>query len=139
MEGLVTMQDLLVEIVGEVEVSEPEFTTRDDGSLLIDGLILIDDFKELFLLESVPGENDTFTTLGGFVMAQTGNIPRSGDSFDWGRLHFEVIDMDGNRVDKVLVTEKPPEVEAAVGEAPASDAETSDPANGDSSPGEGAT
>jgi putative hemolysin len=119
MEGLITMQDLLTEIVGEVEDSEPEYTRRDDGSWLIDGLILIEDFKDLFLLDSVPGEDDIFTTLGGFVMAQMGSIPQPGESFDWGRLHFEVIDMDGNRVDKVLVTEKPPEAKP---EAEGSDA-----------------
>lgn len=118
MEGLITMQDLLIEIVGEVEESAPQFTRRDDGSWLIDGLIPVDDFKDLFLLDSVPGEHDIFTTLGGFVMAQMGSIPQAGDSFDWTKLHFEVVDMDGNRVDKVMVTEKPPEAEAETSAEP---------------------
>lgn len=106
MQGLITMQDLLEEIVGDVEESAPQATEREDGSWLIDGLMTVDDFKRMFSLETMPGEHDSYTTLGGFVMAQLGNIPKAGDHFDWDKLHFEVMDMDGNRVDKMLVCEK---------------------------------
>lgn len=115
MEGLITLQDLLVEIVGEVEETPAQATRRDDGSWLIDGLISVDDFMKQFALDELPGAHDRFTTLGGFIMAQLGDIPQPGNSFDWTKLHFEVMDMDGNRVDKVLVTEiEPPEETPAV-------------------------
>ncbi len=109
MEGLITMQDLLQEIVGDVEETAPQAVEREDGSWLIDGLMPVDDFKRMFSLDELPGEHDQFTTLGGFVMAQIGNIPKASDTFDWTKLHVEVMDMDGNRVDKVLVCEKSPE------------------------------
>ncbi|MCC6801883.1 MAG: hypothetical protein IT319_03275, partial [Anaerolineae bacterium] len=110
MAGLVTMQDLLEEIVGDVEENAPQATQRDDGSWLIDGLISVDDFVRVFGFDELPGAHDTYSTLGGFVMAQLGHIPQPGDSFDWTNLHFEVMDMDGNRVDKVLVNQiEPPE------------------------------
>jgi putative hemolysin len=113
MEGLITMQDILEEIVGGVEETAPQATQREDGSWLIDGLIPIDDFKDLFDLEEMTGEHDGYTTLGGFVMAQVGSIPKASDSFEWETFRFEVMDMDGNRVDKVLVTRKPPASEEA--------------------------
>jgi len=106
MEGMITMQDLLEEIVGDVEESAPQSNQREDGSWLIDGLMPIDDFKKMFSLEEMPGEHDHYTTLGGFVMTQLGKIPTASDQFDWTKLHFEVMDMDGNRVDKMLVSEK---------------------------------
>lgn len=111
MEGLVTIQDILEEIVGDVEETAPQATQREDKSWLVDGLMSIDDFKDLLVLDEVPGEHERFETLGGFVMAQVNDIPKAGDAFDWKQLHFEVMDMDGNRVDKVLVTtiETPPE------------------------------
>ena len=135
MEGLITMQDLLEEIVGDVEETAPQAVQRDDGSWLIDGLINVVDFKQLFLLDELPGEHESYATLGGFVMAQLGNIPQPGDSFDWTTLHVEVVDMDGNRVDKVLVTEREPELpptlpsEAApsTAEAPATGAANEEP------------
>ena len=118
MEGLITMQDLLEEIVGDVEETAPQATEREDGSWLIDGLMPVDDFKRMFSLDELPGEHEQYTTLGGFVMAQLGNIPKASDNFDWTKLHFEVMDMDGNRVDKVLVCEKliEPEPEPALAE-----------------------
>ncbi len=128
MEGLVTIQDILEEIVGDVEETAPQATKRDDGSWLIDGLISVDDFKDLFSVDKLPGEHESFSTLGGFVMAQLGDIPKPGDHFDWTTLHFEVMDMDGNRVDKVLVAEKETEQE--------SEASPDDKTGGDPSTGE---
>jgi putative hemolysin len=78
---------------------------RDDGSWLIDGLMLIDEFKELFRLESLPEEQRAgYQTLGGFVMSQMGAIPAAGQHFEAAGLRFEVVDMDERRVDKVLVS-----------------------------------
>ena len=85
--------------------SEPEAVARDDGSWLIDGGYGIDKFKELFELDHVPGEDtNAFHTLAGLVMSQVGRVPNVSDSFDWNDFKIEVVDMDGNRIDKVLVT-----------------------------------
>ena len=104
--GLLTINDVLVEIVGDIEVGEPQVTQRQDGSWLLDGMLDIDEFKELFHLGLLPNEND-YETLAGFVMTSLGKIPQSADRFEWEGLRFEVVDMDGRRVDKVLVTTLP--------------------------------
>ena len=101
LQGLVTTQDILEEIVGDIE--QPQAVTREDGSYLIDGLMAIDDFKELVDIEEMPGEGDHYETIAGFVMMQQGRIPKAGDHFVWEQFRFEVIDMDGNRIDKLLV------------------------------------
>jgi putative hemolysin len=103
-EGLVTLQDVLEEIVGEDEEDEPQVVVRDDGSWLLDGMLSIDEAKEAIHIDDpIPGERDAFDTLGGFVMTQLGRIPEPADSFVWENWRFEVMDMDGKRVDKVLV------------------------------------
>ena len=77
---------------------------RDDGTYLLDGLLPIDEFKDLFELDHLPEEEKVgYQTVGGFVMNQLGSIPVAGQSFICGDLNIEVLDMDGNRVDKVLV------------------------------------
>lgn len=108
-EGLVTFIDLIEAIVGDVpEVGDPENPTavlRDDGSWLIDGLLSIEDFKELFSIVALPDEEKKyFQTIGGFVMTYLGHIPKAGEKFAWQELTIEVVDMDSRRVDKVLVT-----------------------------------
>ncbi|MGQ9832972.1 MAG: hemolysin family protein [Candidatus Villigracilaceae bacterium] len=104
-QGLLTLADILEEIVGEFG-SEPQATQRQDGSWLLDGMLPNDDFKELFSLHHLPAEEE-YETLGGFVMTHLGRIPKPADRFEWGGLRFEVMDMDGTRVDKVLVTTLP--------------------------------
>lgn len=104
--GLLTINDVLEEIVGDIETGEPQATQRQDGSWLLDGMLDIDEFKELFHLSSLPNEED-YETLGGFVMTFLGRIPHTADQFEWQGLRFEVVDMDGRRVDKVLVTTLP--------------------------------
>lgn len=107
--GIVTMQDILKEIVGDVEEDAPQATQRDDGSWLIDGMMRIEAFAELLDLNTLEKEEDDhYETVGGFVMHQMEDIPEAGESFEWLRWNVEVVDMDGNRVDKVLVTELPP-------------------------------
>jgi putative hemolysin len=114
--GLVTLNDLTEAIFGELPTTEtaeePMMIQREDGSWLLDGLLSIDDFKSLFNRESLP-EEDTglYHTLAGFVIRSLGRIPRSGDCFIWNELQFEVVDMDGVRVDKILVTSMPSEPE----------------------------
>jgi putative hemolysin len=108
-QGLITLADILEEIVGAFE-GGPQATQRQDGSWLLDGMLPNDEFKEIFNLRHLPAEEE-YETLGGFVMLQMGRIPQAADQFDWNGLCFEVMDMDGKRVDKVLVTSiqtKPP-------------------------------
>ena len=83
------------------DVGEQMATQRDDGSWLIDGLMPIDELKALLDIATLPNESD-YETVGGFVMAQLGHIPRTGTSFNWDEYRFEVVDMDDKRVDKVL-------------------------------------
>ena len=108
-EGLVTHNDILETIVGYIpsmdESVEPEIVHREDGSWLLDGLLPIEKFKEVFNVDALPDEDQGhYQTLGGFVMSQIGAIPVTGQHFEWGHMRFEVVDMDGRRVDKVLMT-----------------------------------
>jgi putative hemolysin len=108
-EGIVTHNDILEAIVGYIpsagEPVQPQATRRDDGSWLVDGLLHIDELKEIFELDKMPeGAYSVYHTVGGFVISQLRTIPSPGQSFRWENLRFEVLDMDGRRVDKVLVT-----------------------------------
>ncbi|HLE27123.1 MAG TPA: hemolysin family protein [Anaerolineales bacterium] len=108
-QGMVTHNDILEGIVGYIpsagEPAEPQATRREDGSWLLDGLVHIDKLKEIFDIEKLPDEeHGHYQTVGGFVMTQVRSIPTVGQCFEWGKLRFEVVDMDGRRVDKVLVT-----------------------------------
>jgi putative hemolysin len=106
LQGLLTINDILEEIVGEMEIDEPQAMQRQDGSWLLDGMLEIDEFKEIFDLRALPHE-DEYETLSGFVMMSLGRVPQTTDHFEWNSYNFEVIDMDGRRVDKVLVTTLP--------------------------------
>ncbi|NWG16378.1 MAG: HlyC/CorC family transporter [Chloroflexi bacterium] len=107
-EGLVTINDLIEEIVGDIE--SPQVAEREDGSWLLDGLLPVEDLKDLLDIRELPEEEEGhYQTLGGFVMAQLGRIPAATDHFDWGGFRFEVMDMDGRRVDKVLVKPEEPD------------------------------
>ncbi len=108
LEGLVTLADFVEAIIGEVpdidDIHDPEIVRRPDGSFLVDGMLAIDRFQELFEIKELPDEDEgSYKTVGGFVMSRLGRVPVVGDLFDWRRLRLEVIDMDGRRVDKVLV------------------------------------
>ncbi len=109
-QGLVTLNDILIEIVGDVpndddEEEEPQAVQRDDGSWLLDGMLTIDEFFELFDMEEEieSHSRDSYQTLGGLVMTHLGRIPIATDNFEWKDMRFEVMNMDGNRVDKILV------------------------------------
>jgi len=106
LQGLLTINDILEEIVGEMEIDEPQAMQRQDGSWLLDGMLEVDEFKEIFDLRTLPHE-DEYETLSGFVMMSLGRVPQTTDHFEWNSYNFEVIDMDGRRVDKVLVTTLP--------------------------------
>ncbi len=110
-QGLVTLNDIMSEIVGDVPEEpgeeEPQAVQREDGSWLLDGMLYIDQFYELFHLEEWEiGERGSYQTLGGFVINHLGRIPAVADHFEWRGMRIEVMDMDSNRVDKVLVIPK---------------------------------
>jgi putative hemolysin len=106
-EGLVTMQDVLEEIVGDIE--QALAVQREDGSWLLDGLLPMNDLIGLLQIKELPGEEEGhYETLGGFVMARLGYIPSPADHFEWNGIYFEIVDMDGRRVDKVLVQRNKP-------------------------------
>jgi putative hemolysin len=108
-EGLLTHHDILEAIAGDMpfaaKTSDPKAVKRHDGSWLLDGMLTVDEFKEIFHVGSLPGEKrDAYQTLGGFVFTQMGRVPSVSEYFEWNDLRFEVVDMDGKRIDKVLVT-----------------------------------
>lgn len=107
-QGIVTLNDIMIEIVGDVPSidgeEDPQVVQRDDGSWLLDGMLSVDEFFDLFNINELSAEErGSYQTLGGFVMSHLGRIPISADHFEWQGMRLEVMDMDGNRVDKVLV------------------------------------
>jgi len=113
-QGLITTSDVLEAIVGDIptpgESEEADVIHREDGSWLVDGKVLADELKELLQKDELPFEDENlYQTLGGLVMAFLDRIPRSGNYFDWDGYRFEVVDMDGHRVDKVLIKPLAPE------------------------------
>ncbi|WP_315787455.1 hemolysin family protein [Fischerella sp. JS2] len=107
-QGLVTLNDVMIEIVGDVptadELENPQAIQREDGSWLLDGMLSVEEFFEMFDLEEyLRIHQGNYQTLGGFVITHLGRIPAAADHFEWQGMRFEVMDMDGNRVDKVLV------------------------------------
>lgn len=105
-DGLVTLIDILEAIVGEMpgvdELAEPAIAEREGGSWFVDGLLSVEEFKAAFEWKALPGE-EKFQTVGGFIVYMIGETPTTGDKFEWDEFRFEVVDMDGYRVDKVLV------------------------------------
>lgn len=111
-EGLITLNDVMEAIVGDLpaagEKTEPWATQRDDGSWLVDASIPAYEFKDLIGIENLPGEDqNVYSTLGGFMLMKLGRIPSVADWFREGEWRYEVVDMDGNRIDKVLVSKLP--------------------------------
>jgi putative hemolysin len=107
-EGMMTLNDILEAIVGDIgpaDEDDYEIMEREDGTYLVDGQVPFYDFlsrfeKTEFMNE---GEHD-FNTLAGFILHYLRTIPNTGDKFEWEGFQFEIIDMDGNRIDKVLLT-----------------------------------
>ena len=113
LQGMVTLTDVLASIVGDVPSSDTsemeDIVPRDDDSWLIDGSVTIDRLKSVIDIEDeLPGEDENaYNTLGGLVMYILGRIPAVADTFDAAGFRFEVVDMDKNRVDKVLLSRLP--------------------------------
>jgi len=114
LQGLVTLHDVMEALVGDIgpadDGGDADIVRRDDGSWLIDGGVSVDRFRHAIELEEQLPEEDTgsYNTVAGFVMLQLGRVPQVADHFEWDGLRFEVVDMDRNRVDRVLVTRLPP-------------------------------
>lgn len=105
--GLVSATDILEALVGELPDEIPHehsIVQRSDGSWLVDGTVPIEDLKGLLRVAELPGEGTgKFQTVAGFIMDRLGKVPATGEQFVWEENRFEVVDMDGRRVDKVLV------------------------------------
>lgn len=115
--GMVTLFDVLESIVGDIPSNQQdqahEVVRRADGSWSLDGLLPIDELKEIIEVETLPDEDKAgYQTLSGLVMNQLGDIPKIGQLFELEGFKFEVIDMDGFRVDRVLVTRSPQDEES---------------------------
>lgn len=109
-EGIVTPTDILTAIAGDLpeDTAEREEAAvrREDGSWLMDGMMGIDEAERLLSRKDMRGDED-FETLAGFVLARFGQIPQTGDYFSWEGLRFEIVDMDGRRIDRLLVAPEP--------------------------------
>lgn len=114
-EGIVTPSDVLQGLVGELQSDanageDPYIVGRADGSWLVDGITPIEEVTQAVDLPPMPeDEAGSYQTLAGFVMTRLARVPNAGETFDFGGFRFEVIDMDGRRVDKVLVSRIPPD------------------------------
>jgi len=109
--GLITLQDVLEALAGEFRPRDPEdvwAVMREDGSWLLDGLIPVPELKDRLSLRHVPGEDTArYNTLAGMLMWVIGKVPRTGDIAQWEQWRFEVVDIDGHRIDKVLASRMP--------------------------------
>ena len=120
-QGLATLTDVMEAIVGDIptaeEAEDNEAVRREDGSWLLDGMLSLDKFKQIFGTGELPEEDiGNVHTIGGFAMLRLGRVPKVADRFEWRGLRFEVVDMDRNRVDKLLVV-PPPAAPEDLGEA----------------------
>lgn len=111
-QGLVTLTDVLEAMVGELpsdaDDHDPDVVRREDGSWLLDGALAIERFRDLFPRECERLEaGRDFQTLAGLMLFELGGIPTTGDVLDWQGLRLEVVDMDGMRIDKLLVSRSP--------------------------------
>jgi|AGTN01.3.fsa_nt_gi Hemolysins and related proteins containing CBS domains len=110
-EGIVTMTDIIEAIAGELpgagEEDDPSAVRREDGSWLLDGMLAIEEVESLTGLSGMGDESD-FHTLAGFVLSQLAHLPQVGEYFDWSGWRFEVVDMDGRRIDRVLLSRPAP-------------------------------
>ena len=108
LEGMITLNDILEAIVGDVSQvgqDEYEIVKREDGSFLADALIQFYDFLSYFDRADWMNEGEhEFDTLAGFVLHELEHIPNTGEIFEWKDFRFEIIDMDGQRIDKILIT-----------------------------------
>jgi putative hemolysin len=104
--GVLTVKNLIEEIVGDLSgtaADGEEILLQDDGTWLVDGSVNMDDLAEALGIGGLLGEHPDYHTLAGFVLSLAGEIPRTGASFIWHGFEFKIVDMDGNRIDKLLI------------------------------------
>lgn len=112
-QGMVSSNDLLGAVLGRVQATETEddealVVTRADGSLLVDGRLSTEELREVLSVNALPGEEEhDYHTVAGMVIARFGRIPHAGELFDWEGWRFEVVDLDGARIDKLLISRLP--------------------------------
>ncbi|MDP3418373.1 hemolysin family protein [Falsiroseomonas sp.] len=120
-QGIVTLPDLIEAITGEFSPRDPATSwavQRDDGSWLLDGHIPVPELKDRLDLDAVPDEErGRYHTLSGMMMLLTGRMPKEGDHVDWESWRFEIVDMDGRIIDKVLATRLDPNAPESTDEA----------------------
>ena len=117
-QGIITLKDILGGLVGTIEGSnnEPEIIKRSDSdSWLVDGQCTFYNFLSYFDQEDLYESNSTYNTVGGLILELLEHIPQSGEKVDWKGFHFEIVDMDGARIDKVLVTVEPNILQGNIG------------------------
>ena len=112
-QGIVTLEDLLEALIGDLpepgQAEEASVTQRADGSWLVDGMLPIDQLKDAVGIPRLPDEDEaSYQTVAGLVMDQLRRIPKAADWFEIDDYRFEVVDMDGRRIDKVLATRMTP-------------------------------
>ncbi|MDP4130039.1 MAG: transporter associated domain-containing protein, partial [Bacteroidota bacterium] len=109
--GIITLNDILEAIVGDIpqpDMADYEIVRREDGSFLVDAQIPFYDFLAYFDKTEWMNEGEhEFDTLAGFVLHQLEHIPKTGELMEWKDFKFEIVDMDAQRIDKVLVIKKP--------------------------------
>jgi putative hemolysin len=107
MEGMITLNDIMEAIIGDVPQTgqdEYEIIKRHDGSFLVDAQITFYDFLSYFdVTEWLENQETDFDTVAGFTLNQLEHIPATGETFEWKGIRFEIMDMDGQRIDKILV------------------------------------
>jgi len=110
--GLVTMSDLMESVVAGLARSDsdevPGLVEREDGSFLVDGALAIAEFAESMDMDQDEFDDSAYDTVAGLALACIGSIPKAGEHCDWNGIRIEIVDMDGNRIDKVLVTRTGP-------------------------------
>lgn len=106
--GLVTVPDLLFSVLAGLDQGESDqtagLTKREDGSYLVDGALTISEFAEALEVDENFFDTDAYDTVAGLVLFCMGSIPKAGERCEWAGLHIEIVDMDGNRIDKLLVS-----------------------------------
>ncbi|HTV46004.1 MAG TPA: hemolysin family protein [Stellaceae bacterium] len=103
LEGLVALNDMLEALVGDID-ADRQVIRRDDGTFLIDGMLGLDELKQVLGMSHLPGEDTDFHTLGGYLMARLNRVPMVADRLTADGYQFEVVEMDGRRVDRVLIS-----------------------------------
>ncbi len=106
LEGLVTLTDILEALVGDIPGTgdtDPRIVRREDGTWLIDGMLGLDELKHVLGVAHLPGEDAEFHTLGGYLMARLNRVPMVADRISADGWRFEIVEMDGRRVDRVLI------------------------------------